>query len=294
MTLVCSWIDQSYGSHRITAIADARATDRVDEKVVVRTDMTVKLFRVTVRCYHEDNFDRSVGKWCEPYAECELGMGFAGYCFEAMAIIALFSRAMEQLITPDQNRPLPRPKNIVAILEQIVGQFFAGHHNREAQRVDLMLFGFANEEPWIARVAHYPDRGVVTELSRPMNNDRIYTIGDAGGVAFEEGVEEVRVRIRKHRAEIADNFTEDKFECDLQMARHNDADKKHIEEEALRKIESEYQDSVGGYLQKLEVYPLEAGGAVSYTRDTRSNVLSDLPEAGPNLGYMPVGERLGR
>ena len=74
------------------------------------------------------------------------------------------------------------------------------------------------------------------------------------------------------------------------MARHNDADKKHIEEEALRKIESEYQNSVGGYLQKLEVYPLEAGGAVSYTRDTRSNVLSDLPEAGPNLGYMPVGE----
>ena len=163
---------------------------------MVRTDMTVKLFRVTVSDTMKTTSIARSGSGASHMRNAKVGMGFAGYCFEAMAIIALFSRAMgadPRQIRIDRCRG---PRTSLRSLSKLSVSFSPGHHNREAQRVDLMLFGFANEEPWIARVAHYPDRGVVTELSRPMNNDRIYTIGDAGGVAFEEGVEEVRVRIR--------------------------------------------------------------------------------------------------
>lgn len=296
MTLVCCWIDQSYGKYRISAIADSRATDSVGNTAVIRSDMTIKLLKVPVKCHHIDTFDGITGRWHQPYFESELAVGFAGQCFEALTIIELFSRAMEQLVTMGpQEQPFPEPDRIVSILETIVADYFADHKNKDAQRVSLLLFGFSDKKPWIARVSHDPAQGISSQSDLPMREDRIYTVGDAGGVAFEEGVEEVRVRIRKHAAELkAGPHAEDRFERDLEEARHKDADKKHIEERVMENIEAEYRVTVGGHLQKLEVYPAGPGGVVSYARESRSDVLDRLPAAGTELRYMPVGDQTGR
>jgi hypothetical protein len=40
------------------------------------------------------------------------------------------------------------------------------------------------------------------------------------------------------------------------------------------------------------VYPAGAGGLVLYTHESRSDILDKLPQAGPDLGYMPVGEQV--
>ena len=58
-----------------------------------------------------EGFDADTVTLQNPYYETEIGIGFAGYCLEALTIIALFSRVMEQLVDvaeegtrPDQMR----------------------------------------------------------------------------------------------------------------------------------------------------------------------------------------------
>jgi hypothetical protein len=52
--------------------------------------------------------------------------------------------------------------------------------------------------------------------------------------------------------------------------------------------------TVGGFVQKLEVYSHRTSGPAAYTRETRSDILDALPPAGNGLHYMPIGEKMGR
>ena len=69
--------------------------------------------------------------------------------------------------------------------------------------------------------------------------------------------------------------------------------KKVVEENVLAKIESEFSRTVGGFLQKLEVYPTGDSAVVAYPgisiRYSRQS-----PARREGLGYLPVEERMGR
>src|SRR5208282_5914209 len=111
MTIVCSWLDDSYGRSRITAVADARVCTESAGRWVPLNDTTSKLFRIPVACCAE--FDCSSGTWVNPYYTTELGLGFAGYCLEAMSIVALYRQVVERLAVVDPEgtaRPKPEPR----------------------------------------------------------------------------------------------------------------------------------------------------------------------------------------
>jgi hypothetical protein len=298
MTVVCCWLNNSYGQSRITAIADTRATQRwTDGTYKVLTETTSKLFRVRVRCHDLNGLDLSTGGWTNPYYETEIGIGFAGYCFEAQSIIALVTRALEDLAATDGNQTKPHPAGIVGLAAKVVERFFAGHTNSREQEVDFLIFGYSplNNLPWLWHVSHRPGAGV-TKKELPLGPDDFHVIGSITSSSnFVSSLEELRGRISSHKKGLQGQSGPDgAFELDLEVARHEAADKKAIEEEALSKIESEFAHDVGGVLQKMEAYEVGGATAVTFTRDDQSYVLDRLPMVGANLGYIPIGERMGR
>ena len=294
MTLVCCWLDNSYGRNRITAVANSRAADFRNGDWHPRSDQTVKLFRVAVSCHRLDDLDPETGSWRAAYYRTEVEIGFAGYCFEAMTIITLFSRAMEQLVS-HAGEPRPDPEAMARILTRIVTDYFDRHTNREAERVQFLLFGFAAERPWIARVGYFPGDPISATPLQSLLPGRVHAIGDAGDAFFTASAEETLDRISKHaRGLHPGGYGDADFERDLEQARHRDAAKKVVEENVLAKIESEFSRTVGGFLQKLEVYPTGDSAVVAYTRESRSDILDNLPPAAEGLGYLPVEERMGR
>jgi hypothetical protein len=293
VTLVCCWLDDSYGRHRITAIADSRAAEFWNNEWHPRSNQTLKLFRVPVNCYRTNNFVLEIGSWRNPYFQTEVALGFAGYCFEAMTIISLFSRAMEQLVSQN-GEPRPHPEAMAGILARVVADYFVDHTNQQTQRVHFLLFGFSAERPWIAQIGYTPE-GLAGPSVQPLPPNQVYAIGDAGDANFTASIEETLDRISKHSRGLHPGSSSDAaFDHNLEQARHRDAAKKAVEEGVLEKLESEFNSTVGGFLQKLEVYPSGDGAVVAYTRESRSDILDNLPPAGPGLCYLPVGEQMGR
>jgi hypothetical protein len=294
VTLVCCWLDNSYGRHRVTAIADSRAADYRNNAWHPRSDMTVKLFRVPISCHCIDELDPGTGTWRKAYYQTEIAIGFAGYCFEAMTIITLFSRTMEQLVSVvPEARPLPERDRISAILEKIMNDYFAGHGNSQTQRVEFLLFGFSSEQvPWVALIRYVPGGPSVIEFLEEIMQDRVYSIGDGASTSFRRSVQEVLGRIRRHSERL--RADENSNECDLEKARHRDAQKKQVEESALEILENEYSRTVGGHIQKLELYPVDGKAIVAFTRESRADILDHLPHAAPGLTYLSIDEVLGR
>ena len=62
----------------------------------------------------------------------------------------------------------------------------------------------------------------------------------------------------------------------------------------LAKVDNEFSRTVGGFLQKVDVYPSGESAIFAYTRESRSDILDNLPSAAQHLGYLPVGELMGR
>lgn len=289
MTLVCCWLDKSFGRTRITALADTRSAELRGTVWYPRSEQTLKLFRIRIECHRLSDLDSNgTGDWRKPYFKGELGIGFAGYCFEAMTIIALFSRAMEQLVSEGDD-PRPTPDGMTRILGHITQKYFVDHTNKQAQHVQFLLFGYTDEEPWIAKLG-FGSNGPTGPGLTSLVADQVYAIGDAGDTAFTQFANEILERISKHSESVNDQ----KDEADTERARHKDAGKKLVEETVIEKIENEFSRTVGGFVQKLEVYPRGKSGAAAYTRESRSDILDFLPEAGVGLRYMPVGEPMGR
>ena len=202
MTLVCCWLDDSYGRSRITAVADTRAAVCKNGNWHPLSDQTIKLFRVPVSCHRLDDLDPGTGGWRTPYFRAEVAIGFAGYCFEAMTIIALFSRVMEQLVS-QAGEPRPEPDAMARILECIVTNYFASHTERKMHSVHFLLFSFSAGRPWIAQVSHVPT-GPIEPTVEILRSNAVYTIGDAGDTAFKTFIEETLERISKHARELRD------------------------------------------------------------------------------------------
>jgi hypothetical protein len=298
MTIVCCWLDDSYTKSRITAIADARVSIESAGKWVPLNDTTSKLFRIPVACFTE--FDCSLGTWVNPYYTTELGLGFAGYCLEAMSIAALYRQVVERLVVDDPEgvaRPRPEPRLLVELLLEITRRYFAKHSS--GSPVEFLLFGYSSEgEPWVAQIEK--KRGLEPALKyvsyELVVEDQIWSIGDVGTAAdFIRDVAGLRRRIRKHEEELKPDLASLESEPGLESAKLRVAQLKGTERKIQEELEHEFKVSVGGVLQKMEVYPLGDGRAIGViSRDNQPHILNGLPPVASNLLYVPIGENMGK
>lgn len=83
---------------------------------------------------------------------------------------------------------------------------------------------------------------------------------------------------------------------DLETARFHSAVKKAAEDQVLREMRNEFQKTVGGELQKMEVFLLEDNfrGAAALSRNDERNLLDQVPPAAEELHYTPLIEVMGR
>jgi hypothetical protein len=297
MTVICCWFDQSYGRKRITAIADSRAARKINGKWVSLQESTLKILRIRVACHHIDSFDSATGSWTQPYAETQVGLCFAGYCFEALSIAGLFQRCVEQLVVNVTDSATPEPSRLAELLREITERYFQTHSNREEQYVSFLLFGFSqgDGEPWVAKITHTP-----TELARlaqwesPLKPHSLFTAGDVGQ-EIAAHVQDARDRIGKHAAGLDQKKFPEYFAYELEMARHYAVDKKYVEDVTLEKVDSAFRETVGGVLQKAELFCLERNSAVlAFCHDDKHHLLDGLPEVAPNMTFASVVERMGR
>ncbi len=297
MTIVCCWFDRSFGRSRISAIADARAAYEHKGRWIPLAETTLKLFKSNVKCHALDDLDLSAGTWRQPYYETEIGIGFAGYCFEALSIIALLSRCLEQLVIAGAGRPKPSADHIVNFAREIVVRYFRSHSVPASQTVKFIIFGFSPEEkePWVGTISHKSGDGVHTEIDHPMRDDRVYLIGD-GNIChgLQSEADTIIKKIRRHAAGLAPgNDNDANFEHELELSRHENGQKKFLEELVLSNFPK--HATVGGVLQKIELFRRGGAAVAAFTRDDRPHILQNLPvldDAG--LGYMSIGEVMGQ
>lgn len=301
MTIVCCWLDDSASRRRVTAIADARASIR-DQKGnwLPLNENTTKLYKACVTCHRMSDLNMTTGKWSAPYYITEMGIGFAGGCFEAMSIITLYQRCVEQLVVDGDHTPKPDAYLLTQMFAEIATRWFQGHKSAGEQEAAFLLFGFSAVDgaPWAAKVVrHFGQKAELCEFSNPLDSQSVYSIGDVGEIPeFKTKVAALRKRVQKHAEGIRSGKTqEERWEVDIEHAKHSSADKKSVEQFVLEAMSNEFNKTVGGVLQKLEVFPCEENrGVVAFSRDDQLSILDTLPEVGERLCYMPISERMGR
>lgn len=297
MTVVCCWLDESYGRKRITAIADSRAAIKVGGQWKPLQETTQKIFRVRVACHLMGSFDTSVGSWNNPYIMTNIGIAFAGFCFEALTIINLFTRCVEQLVVDGTTESMPEPQRIVNLLREITQRYFHGHSAHDQQDVAFLVFGFSlpDQEPWAGKVTHsYAEGARLEEWESPLRVDSLFAAGDVGQTLVSR-LNEVRQRVAKHSAKLKQKGFNDFFEFDLERARHQTGVKKHVEDSVLQTLADDLQVTVGGVLQKVELYSLDHRASyMAFCRDDKQHILDGLPSVGNQLWYVPVVERMGK
>jgi len=297
MTIVCCWFDRSFGRSRITAVADARAAYKRANSWLPLAETTVKLFKADIKCHAIVDLDPLTGVWKQPFYRTEIGIGFAGFCFEGLSIIALLSRCLEQLVIDGEDRPAPGPGGIINFAKEIIARYFKDHSVPAQQTVEFIIFGFGPEtgEPWVGIITHNSRDGVSAVVHDPIREDRVYLLGDAAICRdLQPGADEIIGRIRSHAASLAPGNGEDAvFDQARERARHHDAQKKILEDLVLSKFPK--HATVGGVLQKIELFRQGGAAVAAFTRDDRPYILHRLPVLHPaGLGYVPIDEVMGQ
>lgn len=300
MTVVCCWLDNSYGRNRITLLADSRITSEDQAgKVTVINETTEKLFRLRINCFHLENLDNQTGAYSSPYFETEIGIGFSGYCVEALSIIATITRCLEGLIADSTDKPLPTPKGIVALFYEVISRYFSKHSQSKTQVVDFFVCGYSptRGNPWLAKIVKRPKKDVSIEWLNLDQND-FHAIGNIIQVdpKYQTEINELRDRIAKHKATLQSNRDdiEAQFEHERESARHDIAQKKTIERKTLSRLYDPFVHGVGGVLQKMEIYQQGQSARVVFTKDNRAYLLDGLPTVdGHCLGVIPIAENMG-
>lgn len=301
MTIACAWWDESDGSKRITAIADSRAAvEKEKHEWDPLTELTVKLFSVQLRCHVlDDCLDRAHGgAWINPYFKTSIGIAFAGYCFEALSIISIVQKCLGGLVT-DGTQSFPQPEKTFKFVSAVADRYFKTHRNSKVQSVQFLIFGFSPDtnSPWLGELRYSEGSKLKEEFHSDFGREgELVCIGDADVCHQIESDTTIR-QIRRHAAGLSEGTGDDaQFKYELEQARLIRAERKSIEEMVLQKINSKYAQTVGGSIQKLELYPADGGAAVSaYTEDRNFELPERLPSLNDEgLQYVTVNQLMGR
>ncbi len=299
MTLVCVRFDESYSTPRLTALADTRATvPATDGSRIAVTDTTVKLFAIPVRCYSiaPDTLTPVIGAWRDPYFETKIGLGFSGSCFEALTIVAHVMRSLGALGTATADHPLPCKEGLVNLIAKITENYFANHSGQGNPTVRMVVFGFDQSRPWIGKVSWDGKNKIKSQVDWADANTLV-CVGDTD--AFERPARQWRRRIQKRKASVAAGRPVDgdmEFDRAEEISRLEMADKKIVEEEMLKQIESELVRGIGGVLQRLEL-GLDGDQIVAgFTQDDRPYLEGASVSVAKDalLGPIPIVEKMGR
>jgi hypothetical protein len=300
MTLVCVRLDESYSTPRWTALADTRATvPATDHSLKTVADTTVKLFAIPVRCYRidADTLTPVIGAWREPYFETKVGLGFSGHCFEALMIVEHVRRLIGALGTPIEGRPLPCKEGLIHLIAKATENYFASHSGEGNPALQMVLFGFDKDRPWIGKVSWDRRSGLRFEVDWA-NRDTLIAIGASG--AFEQRARDWRRRVQKHKAKIAARRAAKPVGDDADFAKEvsglDVAYKKIVEEEMLAKIDSEFVHEIGGVLQRLELGSDGGKVVAGFTQDDRPYLQGVSVSVAKDalLGPIPIIEKMGR
>jgi len=299
MTIACCWLDNSLSRKRISAVADGRAADKENGVWKPLNDVTTKLFRVQVACYEQHSLDCSTGIWRDPYFTTELGLTFAGYCFEAQSIINFFMRAVSQLVAIDHGPQRPEPARLCEMLAQVANNWFDGDHTPNDKEVEFLLFGFSpvDGEPWVGKVVR-PKAGIAAlrQFEMPLNERSLFSIGDVGQAKkFTDAIDEIRKRVL-YKANTVNSvgLEEIGLAADLEAARLQNADRMAVEDRIDAEIMDAGKTTVGGIMQKIEVFSTqESRGEVAFSRDDAPFKLDELGAVAPGLAYMGVAFQAG-
>lgn len=299
MTLVCARVEKSFGAPRITALADTRATiRRPDKSLKTVSDTTVKLFALPVRCFALDGLTPVVGAWTAPYFETTIGLGFSGHCFEALTVIAHVAQSVSALVAPNGDEPAPTAEGLVNLIARICDGYYQNHSGDGDPILLLLVFGFEDTKPWIAKITWAKNAGLAKEFTWA-TDDTLMTVGQ--DALFQQRAGELRSRIQKHREAVAHKPPHagigDSFERDLEVANHELAERKATEEGMLQEIESEFVEGIGGVLQRLELALIDGSVVAGFTHDDRQYVMNSASYSVTRdslLGPVPIIEKMGR
>jgi hypothetical protein len=200
MTLVCVRVDESYSTPRLTALADTRATvPGTDGSQITLTDTTVKLFAIPVRCYTPDTLTPVIGAWCDPYYETMIGLGFSGNCLEALTVVAHVTQSLGALVATTGD-PLPCKEGLVNLIAKTTESFFDNHSGQGNPILQMIVFGFDHDRPWIGKVSWDSKQKLKSEVDWADAN-ALVSIGDSAD--FERHAREWQRRIENHKARVA-------------------------------------------------------------------------------------------
>ena len=82
------------------------------------------------------------------------------------------------------------------------------------------------------------------------------------------------------------------FDHAKEQSRHLNATKKGVEEMTLKKFGDETAATVGGVLQKMELYQSGERAFASFSRESKGDLLDGI-SAAKGLNYAPIGETMG-
>jgi len=253
--------------------------------------------KLAVKCHRLEDHCATIASWADPYYSTEIGVAYAGYCFEAFSIIALLSRRLDQLVSIDGKETKPTGEGIVNLARAISDQYFSGHRQQQTQHVEILLFGFTDAgEPWLGELVHTCNDGPTKHrFVQPRIAGQLFMIGDGKSHSRTAALDGLRKRIAKHAGRIEQSpASEDRYANEFEVDRHKNAEEKAIEDAALVAAGDEFMASVGGTLQKLELYHCGTRAFGALCQDNRSNHGEDLPLVGSGLGFISTGERFGR
>jgi hypothetical protein len=185
----------------------------------------------------------------------------------------------------------------VNLVSKLCESYFAQHSGEGNPILLLVLFGFEAGKPWIAKVTWDRQTGVQS-AAEWATDSTLVTVGQ--DQLFRQYAEDWRTRIQRHKEDVAKKIppaTDDAtFEQQLEISRHDVAERKSVEEEMLRGIESEFAASIGGVLQRLELGMEDGRVVAGFTHDDRPYLdgASYTVTPGTVLAPIPIVEKMGR
>jgi hypothetical protein len=236
------------------------------------------------------------GSWTDPYYVTQIGIAFAGYCFEALTVVAIVSRYLASLAT-EGPPSMPQPSDIARFIAEIVARYLKSHNEPAHQTVQFLVFGFTpdTDRPWSAELKYRKGKKVKDEFHPDFGLEgELFVIGDAD-ICHDIGGQRILKDIRKHDARLKEGTGADAaFKYELEKARMNIAEKKAIEQMVLNKINSRYSRTVGGNLQKLEIHVAGDRAVSSFTDDRNFEFSEGLPILNSEgLQYVSLVQAMG-
>jgi hypothetical protein len=297
MTTVYCWLDKSLSRERIAAVADSRISEQTSKDVWRPLhEETIKLFRVPVRCYSMDTFDCRTGSWNAPYFETEVGVAFAGDCFEAISVLNAFGRAAAQLVVDGEDRPCPSPNGLYGLLKE-AGDKWLSAYKRPTAKVQFLLLGYSAEDgaPWVGKLLWpYVNGSTGNQLENPLHPSSLFFIGAEGSPGGSAQAQRIRESLLSRAEKLnAAELRKAGFEPDMEQAKALNADRMKLEDDVASLLMSDKHATVGGVMQKMEVFAQPGNRAViSFSRDDAQ--YADLnTKVAPGLAYVSVSSVMG-